>query len=211
MKTKLQVALDDITLENALYLLEKIQEHIDIAEAGTPFLMEYGMEAVRQIRKNFPHIEVLCDGKIMDAGGYETRLACQAGAHYVTVLAAADNGTIADVVKEASQWDCKVVADMIGIKDLPARLAELEELGVDIAAVHTGVDQQARGRTPLDDLKELCSCKRHTAIAVAGGITADTVEQYLAYSPDIIIAGGGIVHAPDPEAAAEKLARRIHA
>ena len=41
--TKLQIALDDISFEDALILLEKIKSYIDIIEVGTPFMMEYGM------------------------------------------------------------------------------------------------------------------------------------------------------------------------
>ena len=93
---KLQIALDDISMEAAMELLGKVKEYADIAEVGTPFLMEYGMEAVRRIHAGFPGLSVLCDGKIMDAGGYEAELAFRAGADYVTVLAVTDDRTILD-------------------------------------------------------------------------------------------------------------------
>ena len=71
MNTKLQIALDDVTLEAALELLEQVQDYVDIVETGTPFIMEYGTLGVREIRKRFPKLEILFDGKIMDAGAYE--------------------------------------------------------------------------------------------------------------------------------------------
>ncbi len=209
MSTKLQVALDDIALEEACKLLEKVHNIVNIVEIGTPFMMEYGMEAVRRIKKDFPSVEVLCDGKIMDAGGYEARIAYAAGADYVTVLAVTDDLTIADVVKAAREEGKKVMVDMICVNDLKARIAKLEELGVDVIAVHTGVDQQAAGRTPLDDLKEMRSCVKHTALAVAGGINSQTIDEYMKYQPEIIIVGGGIAHARDPVAATEELIRHI--
>ena len=155
MKSKLQIALDDITLENALNQLKKIHGEIDIVEVGTPLMMEYGMEAVRKIKAAFPDMEILCDTKIMDAGGYEAGLAFRAGADYVTVLGVTDDLTIRDCVFAAKNGGAKIVADMICVKNLPERIKKLEDLGVDIIAVHTGVDQQAAGRTPLDDLKEM--------------------------------------------------------
>ncbi len=209
MGTKLQVALDDITLERACELLEKICGSVDIVEIGTPFLMEYGMEAVRKIKKSFPSMEILCDSKIMDAGGYEAKIAYAAGADYVTVLAVTDDLTIADVVKTARKEGKKVMADMICVTDLKARAERLEALGVDVIAVHTGVDQQAAGRTPLDDLIELRSCIKHTTLAVAGGIDSTTVNQYMKYQPEIVIVGSGIVHAKDPQSAVRELLRNI--
>ena len=209
MKTKLQIALDDIELDQAFELLKQIHESVDIIEVGTPFMMEYGMAAVRKLKEQFPSKEILCDGKIMDAGGYEAELAYKAGADYVTVLAVTDDLTIKDVVLAARKASRKVMVDMICISDLKNRISELEEIGVDVIAVHTGVDQQAAGRTPLDDLKEMRACAKCTQIAVAGGVNSENIKDYLESEPDIVIVGGGIVHAKDPAAEVRNLADRI--
>ena len=57
--TKLQIALDDISFDDALILLEKIKSYIDIIEVGTPFMMEYGMMAVRTFKEKFPELKVV--------------------------------------------------------------------------------------------------------------------------------------------------------
>lgn len=209
MKTRLQIALDDISMQEALDLLDQINEDLDIIEIGTPFMMEYGMDAIRRIKERCPAKELLCDAKIMDAGGYEAELAYRAGADYVTVLAVTDDRTIKDVVSAARRMDKKVMADMLCIPDLKTRIQELEDLGVDVLAVHTGVDQQAAGRTPLNDLAEMRMYAEHAQIAVAGRIDAENIDAYLAHRPEIIIVGSGIVHAADPRAAASALARSI--
>lgn len=54
MKSKLQIALDDITLEQTMSLLQKVANDVDIVEVGTPFMMQYGMEAVRTIKTAYP-------------------------------------------------------------------------------------------------------------------------------------------------------------
>ena len=209
MNTKLQFAVDDLKLADALQLIDHIQDSIDIVEVGTPFMMDYGMDAVRTMKQQFPQLEVLCDGKIMDAGEYEAELMYKAGADYVTVLGVTDDFTIKDVVSAAKKYDRKVMVDMICVSDLKKRIKRIEELGVDVIAVHTGVDQQAQGRTPLDDLKEMRACVKHTALAVAGGINVDTLEDYLEYEPEIVIVGGGITHSDDPAKEAEALAKII--
>ena len=83
---KLQVALDTLTLEDCLTLLEETKGSVDIAEVGTPFIIEEGMRPVREFKKHFPDIEVLADAKIMDAGELEAETAFKAGADIVTVL-----------------------------------------------------------------------------------------------------------------------------
>lgn len=195
---KLQLALDDISLSDALALVDSIQEHVDIVEVGTPLIIEEGLTPVRQLKQRFPHLEVLADAKIMDAGEYETRLALEAGADYVTVLGVTDLATVTGCLKTAERYGRTVVVDMICVDDLRGRIHELERIGVSALAVHTGVDQQALGRTPLEDLKVMRSVSRRSLIFVAGGITLESLPQYVALGADVVIVGGGIRHSPDP-------------
>lgn len=207
---KLQIALDDITLERAIELVGEIKDYIDIIETGTPFVYEYGMQAVRVMKEKFPDKEVLADMKIMDAGYYEAEVAFRAGADYVTVLGVTDNLTIRGCMEAAEKYRREIVADMICVKDMEARILRLEELGVHGLAVHTGTDQQAEGRTPLDDLEIMSSCRKKAGISVAGGIHAKTVELYAQYQPEVLIVGSGICHAEKPAEAAKMIYEQIH-
>ena len=110
---KLQLAIDELNLEQALEQLENLIEYVDIVEVGTPFVIDAGREAVRQIKAKFPQLEVLCDAKIMDAGAYEAQLAFDVGAEYVTVLGVTDDLTIKGCVDEAKKQDRQVMVDMI--------------------------------------------------------------------------------------------------
>ena len=123
---KLQIALDDLTLEQALSLMNEIRDYVDIIEIGTPFVYQYGMEAVRVMKQNFPDKEVLADMKIMDAGAYESEEALAVGADYVTVLGVTDNLTIKGCVEAAEKYGKEVVVDMICVPDMPKRIAELD-------------------------------------------------------------------------------------
>lgn len=195
---KIQLAIDTLSLEEALLALEDLAPYIDIIEVGTPLVIDAGREAVRQIHRKFPAIDILCDLKIMDAGAYEARLAYDAGAQYVTVLGVTDHLTIKECVQEARKTGKKVVTDMICVKNLAKEVPLIESLGVNMIAVHTGVDQQSLGRTPIDDLAEIKKHIKKCQVAVAGGITSKTVKDYLHYSPDVIIIGSGILQAKNP-------------
>ena len=204
---KLQMALDDISLDAGVALVRRVRDCVDVVEVGTPMVMEYGMEAVRRVRQAAPGLGILADLKIMDAGAYEAELALRAGADLITVLGVTDDRTICGCVEAAKRHGGRVVVDMICVEDVEARIAQLEAMGVDFVSVHVGVDQQAAGQTPLDALRRMSACVKTAKISVAGGITVDTLPDYLACRPEIVIVGGGIVHAPDPEAAA----RQFHA
>ncbi|ECR6466445.1 3-hexulose-6-phosphate synthase, partial [Salmonella enterica subsp. enterica serovar Enteritidis] len=101
----------------------------------------------------------------------------------------------------------QVVVDMICVDDLPARVRLLEEAGADMLAVHTGTDQQAAGRKPIDDLITMLKVRRKARIAVAGGISSQTVKDYALLGPDVVIVGSAITHAADPAGEARKISQ----
>ena len=104
---KLQLALDEHKLEDALAFAEKVIEYVDIIEIGTPFVIDEGMNAVRKFKEKFPDKEILSDEKIMDGGYYESQLAFEAGAEYVTVLGVTDIATVKQCVKAANDFNKK--------------------------------------------------------------------------------------------------------
>ena len=195
---KLQLALDEHKLEDALDLAEQVADYVDIIEIGTPFVIDSGMEAVRRFKEKFPEKEILSDEKIMDGGYYESQLGFEAGAEYVTALGVSDLVTIKGCIKAADDFKKQTVVDMICVEDMPKRSEELEEIGAHVLAVHTGADVQVLGRTPLDDLKVMTKHAKKAKIAVAGGINSKTIQKYVELDPDIIIVGTGITRAENP-------------
>lgn len=202
---KLQLALDTLTLEEGLALVRAVEPYLDRLEMGTPFLLEYGMEAVRQFRRAFPEKEILADTKIMDAGALEAESAFRAGADLITVMALADRDTVQGCLRAARQAEGRVIADLLCVEDLSGTVRDLTELGVHGAAVHVGVDQQARGRTPLRDLAALADWAGKTELSVAGGISRATLPDYCARKPDVLIVGGAIANAVDPAGEAKAI------
>ncbi|HAX52416.1 3-hexulose-6-phosphate synthase [Muricomes intestini] len=206
---KLQLALDDLALDDALKLTEKVQDYIDIIEIGTPFVYQEGMRAVKTFKERFPEKEILADMKIMDAGYYESEEALKVGADYVTVLGVTDNLTIKGCIDAAEKYGKEIVVDMICAPDLPRRIRELENLGAHGLAVHVGTDQQAAGRKPIDDLRVMAEHCKAAKISVAGGISADTTPEYAALKPEVLIVGSGITHAKNPVKAAKEIKKSM--
>ncbi len=207
---KLQVALDTLTTEQCIDLLNQTGHAVDIAEVGTPFIIEQGMSPVRTFKKLFPHIEVLADAKIMDAGEFEADKCFDAGADIVTVLGVSYDETIEGVVRSARKHNKKVMVDMIAVKDLAKRTREIDQMGVDYICVHTAFDIQGSGqKDPLTDLKVVNSVIKNARSAVAGGVKPETVDAIAAEHPGIIVVGGAICNAADKAKTAQEMKERM--
>jgi len=205
---KLQVALDG-DWAHSLDVLRAVRPYIDIAEIGTPLVFREGMAAARRLREAFPDLTLLADLKIMDAGQHEAEIAFDAGCDLVTVLGLAADPTVRGAVSAARRAGGQVVADLIQVPDLLDRAARLLDLGCDVLCVHTAYDLQAPGVSPLADLERLRAAFPVAALAVAGGIRAETIHPVRGAAPHIVIVGGAIVTAPDPAAAAAVIRARM--
>ena len=201
----LQVALDTLSIEQAISLLEKTGDLIDIAEVGTPFIMEYGMEAVRRIRERFPKLTILADTKIADGARIETASAIRAGADIVTVLAVSEDATIKDCIDEAHKNGVMVLVDMIAVKDLEERGRQIDEMGADFICVHNGYDTQNTVESPLDELIRIRNTVKNAKVAVAGGIKLSTLPEIVREKPDLVIVGGAITGNSDPAEMCRKI------
>lgn len=209
---KLQLALDIITLDDTRRLMEKLVGHVDIFELGTPFCLTYGVKGVEALREAFPEAVLLADTKIFDGGTYETRIYLDAGAKYVTVMARTNDSTIKNCVDACHQKGAECMVDMMCVENTAQRVKELEALGSDILAVHVAYDQYTRYNiTPLSALEELSGLVTTAKVAVAGGITLESAAQYMRFSPDILIVGGGILNSQSPVDTAKAFCAIAHA
>src|ERR1700712_3485099 len=149
---KLQVAIDLLSTADALTLLTKVADNVDVIEFGTPLIKQEGLSVVTNVKAAYPDKLVFADMKTMDAGELEADLAFRAGADIMTVLASAGDSTIAGAVKAGKAHGKSVVADMIGVADKPKRLKELALLGVSWVELHAGLDEQAEAGYSIDSL-----------------------------------------------------------
>lgn len=206
---KLQLALDLVDIPGAKEIVAEVADYIDIVEIGTPVVINEGLHAVKAIKDAFPQLKVLADLKIMDAGGYEVMKAAEAGADIVTVLGVADDSTIRGAVEEARKSGREILVDLINVKDLKTRAAEVEALGVDYICVHSGYDHQAEGKNSFEDLQAIKSVVTRAKTAIAGGIKLATLPEVITANPDLVIVGGGITGEEDKKAAAAEMKQLV--
>lgn len=141
----------------------------------------------------------------MDAGEYEATPFYAAGADICTVLGVSGLATIKGVIKAAKAHNAEAQIDLINVPDKLACARAAAELGANIIGVHTGLDAQAAGQTPFEDLKAIADLGLNVRISVAGGIKASTVKQVVATGADIIVVGAAIYGASSPADAARTI------
>jgi 3-hexulose-6-phosphate synthase len=205
-----QMALDSLDFDGTVALATKVAPHVDILEIGTPCIKHNGIKLLEVLRAKFPNNKILVDLKTMDAGFYEAEPFYKAGADICTVLGTADIGTIKGVIDVANKYGKKAQVDLINVADKKARTIEVAKLGAHIIGVHTGLDQQAAGQTPFNDLNMVASLGLGVDISVAGGVKAATTQQVKDAGATIIVAGAAIYGAADPAAAAAEITAIAH-
>jgi 3-hexulose-6-phosphate synthase len=203
-----QVAIDLLSTADALALLNRVADHVDVIELGTPLIKQQGLSVVTNVKAAYPDKLVFADMKTMDAGELEADLAFKAGADIMTVLASAADSTIAGAVKAGKAHGKAVVADMIGVADKAERLKELKTLGVSWVELHAGLDEQAQAGYSIEKLLEV-GRKAEITFSVAGGINTERIESLESSGATIAVAGAAIYGAKDPEAAAKGLRKKI--
>ena len=202
----LQVALDLINGNRAIQIAkEALEGGADWLEAGTPLIKAEGMEIIRQLSRLG---KVVADMKTMDVGAVEAEMAAKAGASVISILGLASDETIEEVVKAARRYGIEVMVDLIGVKDVERRAAEVEKLGADYICVHTAIDEQMLGKSAFGELEKVakvCSIP----VAVAGGINSETAGEAVRKGASIIIVGGAIIKAEDVKKATQDIKKAM--
>jgi 3-hexulose-6-phosphate synthase / 6-phospho-3-hexuloisomerase len=209
MKPILQLALDFVDLKRALKSAQAgVSGGADWLEAGTPLIKSEGLHAVRELRRLFPTATIVADMKIMDAGRTEVETAAKAGANIVDVLGASSDATIRECIQAGKNYGAKIVVDMIAVDDVLSRAKQAQDFGADYVSVHCAIDEQMEGKDPFDVLRRV-SQALSIPVAVAGGINSETAARAVEAGASIVIVGGAITKAMDPEKAARDIRRGL--
>lgn len=205
--TMIQVALDTLDFDTTCTLAALVSPYVDIIEIGTPCIKYNGIQILHALKSSCPSNKILVDLKTMDAGFYEASAFYNAGADICTVLGAAGLPTVTGVVEAANAHGKQAQVDLINVADKAGFARAAVAAGAHIIGIHTGLDAQAAGATPFEDLHNLRALDLEVRLSVAGGIHAGTVQQVARLGVDIVVIGAAIYGAASPAAAAAEIRR----
>lgn len=209
-KPLLQLALDNLSLEEALHTLEGgLADAVDIIEAGTLLICAEGVGAVGELRRRFPHKALAADFKIADAGRVLGGLIAAQGPDYITVICAADNGTKAAVKAEADRRGATVQVELYGRWQMED-VEQWNALGITHVIYHRSRDAAGDwSATDIACVKALCSMGME--VTVTGGVGCRELALFAGLPIFAVICGRSLRDAADPAAEAAAMKAQIDA
>lgn len=195
---KIQLALDRMTIEEAISMARAVRDFVDWIEVGTSLIKEFGIDSIKEIKKAFPEKIVVADIKTIDNANYEFEMCFKAGADVATVMGVSPLVTIHSCFAVAEKMNKKVMIDLLNTSD--EQKESLLQFKEGVFCYHVSKDQQEMNGERL--LGWEVPTDFSVTIALAGGITQKSIRDLSTFHPSVIIVGSAITKAIDPRDAA---------
>lgn len=201
----LQVALDNLSLSDALESTRLLAPELDVVEAGTLLCLAAGTDSIKVLRTLYPENIIAADLKIVDAGGELAGMACDKGADWVTVMCSAADATKVKAMEAAQQRGCEMQVELFGSWTLE-EAAEWKRLGLKQVIYHQSRDALnaggSWGEKDLEMVKQLIDLGLE--VSVTGGLSVEDIALFTGLPVKCFIAGRALRDAEDPAAEARK-------
>ena len=206
----LQVALDNLRLEEALASTRLLAPELDVVEAGTLLCLAEGAAAVRVLSTLYPDNIIVADLKIVDAGGELADMACRSGAKWVTVMCNAANATKEKAVRAAEKHGGEVQVELFGNWTFEEAEA-WKGLGIKQVIYHQSRDALNAGASWGEENMRIVRrlAEMDFEVSVTGGLELDTLKLFKGIPVKCFIAGRSLRNAPDPAAEARSWKQEI--
>jgi 3-dehydro-L-gulonate-6-phosphate decarboxylase len=201
----LQIALDNLSLVDALATTRLIHREVEILEVGTILTVAEGVNAIRVLKTLYPDNIVLADIKAADAGAVFAGLVFDAGADWMSAISSAAVATIAAAAKEAKIRGKEIQIELYGDWTM-AQARQWWDAGVKQVVYHKGREDRAAGKSwgeaDRKIIRELADLGFQ--VSVAGGLEVEDIPLFKGLPITAFVAGRGIREAKDPVAVARK-------
>lgn len=184
MKLRLQVNLEFLHLENALFCAEQcILAGVDTIEIGTTLLKNSGLNSVRILRDRFPEVFLIVDMKSTENVVEEVNAAATAGASCVTISGAIPLHLWERAIEAGKEKGVKVILDFRGLSEIGHKLAQgVPE--VDMVFISLEGDEDK----PFYSLQEIISLVGQTPLGITGLSSEEEVSQAISLGISTLIA-----------------------
>lgn len=198
---KLQVAIDRVSVDRAVRIVQALDGQADIIEIGTSLTKEFGLRSLSPILEAAGATPVLADIKTCDEGKYEFDLGFENGFEYLTVMGSASMGTLEACARSAEAHGGTMMIDLLECDE--ERIGHIGGFRDAVYCLHTSVDAGATADpvAQVRAFKERFPQIRH--IAIAGGIKQQQLADLSREGIDIVIMGSAITKAEDITAACQ--------
>ena len=204
---KIQLALDRLTIAEAVTMASAAAPYVDWIEVGTSLIKEFGIASVSELRRAFPKHIIVADMKTFDNAVYEMELCFSAGANVATVMGAAPKATIAACKDVADRFGGQIMVDLLATDR--AKRDQLQDIQDVTWCYHVSKDEQELDGQTVRAIEYY----RHPVgvqVAVAGGVTLDMIPSLKMEGVNVVVIGSAISKAANPSTAAKEFYDAIH-
>lgn len=190
---KLQVAIDRVSLEKAENLIKIFDGLADVIEVGTSLVKDYGLLKLKELTSKTMTSQILGDIKTSDEGAYEFKQGFRQGFDILTVMGSASLETIEKCYEVSEESNGTMMIDLLECSD--DKIKEISNFKNAIYCIHASIDREKLinpGKTVKEFKEKFPEVNR---IAVAGGITLDSILELNKYSIELVIVGSAITGA----------------
>lgn len=201
---KIQLAVDRVTIEEAIHIIAQAKESIDIIEIGTSLFKDYGLKALIDIDSTFDHL-ILADIKTIDEAEYEFRQMFENGADIATVMGASALETIRICQKTAKKYQKAYMIDTLEMS--AEKITTLKEFEDAIICIHLPKDKSGDLQVFIKDFMTEHQFKNK--LAVAGGVQLKDISLFKRLGIEIVVIGSSITKSNDIAASARNFKERM--
>ncbi|MFS0637387.1 3-hexulose-6-phosphate synthase [Mesobacillus foraminis] len=204
---KIQLALDRMTIPEAVGMAGKVAQSVDWIEVGTSLIKEFGVDSVKEMKRAFPDKVIVADIKTIDNARYEFELCFEAGADVATVMGVSPLVTIDACMEVAGRYGRMVMIDLLNSSEEQQR--ELLKYKDAIFCEHVSKDQQEE-MGAKNQGRGCSTFSGERMVAVAGGITLSSLVQLQrTLKPEVVIVGSAITKSKNPSESAAQFKELI--
>jgi 3-hexulose-6-phosphate synthase len=198
---KLQISFDMPDLDKSIDIAKKVIDYADIFEIGTILLYKYGLKAIEEFRKVFPHKTILADTKIIDRGRDIISLLSNTRVNWITVMAGTKKSVIHSVCTAAHDANIKVMVDLFDTDSIGQASMSAQSFGAD-AVLFNKTYTEAESLMFIDTWEMV---KGNTSLPtfINAKIGLEAIDKIIALNPYGIIIGNAITAAENPTQAAK--------
>ncbi|HEX9026046.1 MAG TPA: orotidine 5'-phosphate decarboxylase / HUMPS family protein [Clostridium sp.] len=193
---KLQVAIDRVSLEKAETLIGIFNGLADVIEVGTSLVKDYGLLRLKELTSKKMKSQILGDIKTSDEGAYEFKQGFRQGFDILTVMGSASLETIEKCYEVSEEKNGTMMIDLLECSY--EKIKEISNFKNAIYCIHASIDKEKLinvGKTVKEFKEKFPEVNR---IAVAGGITLDSIPELNKYNIELVIVGSAITSAENP-------------
>lgn len=194
-KPKLQIALDQTILKDAVEVANNVATYVDIIEVGTILAFGAGIEGVKTLRQLHPNHILVCDLKTTDGGAILAKMAFSAGTNWLTVSAAAHIATVEACKKIADEYQGEIQIELYGHWTLDDAKA-WRALGIKQAIYHRSRDAELAGVGwgEEDLVKMRMLSDLGLELSITGGIVPEDIHLFAGIKTKAFIAGRALAN-----------------